>query len=36
LTAEFKLDRTKFGMEYGKGKINDEVEVTASLAFKRP
>lgn len=36
LTAEFKLDRTKFGMAYGKGKINDEVEITASLAFKRP
>ena len=36
LTTEFKLDRTKFGMEYGKGKINDQVEITASLAFKRP
>jgi len=36
LTTEFKLDRTKFGMSYGKGKINDEVEVTAKLIFKRP
>ena len=36
LKAEFKLDRTKFGMNYGKGKINDEVEITATLAFKRP
>jgi polyisoprenoid-binding protein YceI len=36
LTAEFKLDRTKFGMNYGKGKINDDVEVTATLVFKRP
>lgn len=36
LTTEFKLDRTKFGMNYGKGKINDEVEITATMAFKRP
>jgi len=36
LTAEFKLDRTKFGMNYGKGKINDEVEINATLVFKRP
>jgi len=32
--ATFKLDRTKWGMNYGKGKINDEVEMTAELAFK--
>ena len=36
LKADFKLDRTKFGMMYGKGKINDEVEITANLVFKRP
>jgi len=36
LTTEFKLDRTKFGMNYGKGKINDDVEITAKLTFKRP
>ena len=36
LKADFKLDRTKFGMSYGKGKINDEVEITATLVFKRP
>ena len=36
LRAEFKLDRTKFGMNYGKGKINDEVEIVANLSFKRP
>jgi polyisoprenoid-binding protein YceI len=34
LNAKFKLDRTKWGMNYGKGKINDEVEMTAELAFK--
>jgi polyisoprenoid-binding protein YceI len=36
LRAEFKLDRTKFGMSYGKGKIADEVEIVANLSFKRP
>lgn len=36
LRTEFKLDRTKFGMSYGKGKINDEVEIVATLSFKRP
>ena len=35
LTAKFKLDRTKWGMNYGKGKINDEVDVTAELVFGR-
>lgn len=34
VTATFKLDRTKWGMNYGKGKINDEVEMIAELAFK--
>lgn len=34
LNAQFKLDRTKWGMNYGKGKINDEVEMTIELAFK--
>lgn len=33
--AEFKLDRTKWGMNYGQGKINDEVAVTAELYFTR-
>ncbi len=32
--ATFKIDRTKWGMNYGKGKINDDVEMTAELAFK--
>lgn len=35
IDADFKLDRTKFGMSYGKGKINDEVEVSAVLVFAR-
>lgn len=34
LNAAFKLDRTKWGMNYGKGKINDEVDMTIELAFK--
>ena len=34
IVANFKLDRTKWGMSYGKGKINDEVDMTAELAFK--
>lgn len=34
LNATFKIDRTKWGMNYGKGKINDEVDLTAELAFK--
>lgn len=35
LVAKFKLDRTKWGMDYGKGKIDDKVEITAELVFKR-
>jgi polyisoprenoid-binding protein YceI len=35
IVATFKLDRTKWGMNYGKGKINDEVDVTAELVFGR-
>jgi polyisoprenoid-binding protein YceI len=31
--AEFKIDRTKWGMTFGKGKIDDEVEITAELLF---
>lgn len=34
LNAVFKLDRTKWGMNYGKGKINDNVDMTVELAFK--
>ena len=33
--ADFKIDRTKWGMNYGKGKIDDEVEIKVELAFPR-
>ncbi len=35
MIAKFKLDRTKWGMSYGKGKVNDEVDVSAELVFRR-
>lgn len=34
LTAEFKIDRTKFGMTYGQGKIDDEVTIKVKLEVK--
>jgi polyisoprenoid-binding protein YceI len=34
LTSEFKLDRTQFGMTYGKGKIDDLVELKIKVAAK--
>ncbi len=34
INADFKIDRTKWGMNYGKGKINDEVGMMAELVFK--
>jgi len=33
LMADFKIDRTKWGMNYGKGKIEDEVELKIDLVF---
>jgi polyisoprenoid-binding protein YceI len=33
--ADFKIDRTKWGMNYGKGKIDDEVVIKAELLFPR-
>ena len=33
--ADFKIDRTKWGMNYGKGKIDDEVSLKAELVFAR-
>jgi len=33
LTADFKIDRMKWGMSYGKGKIEDEVELKIVLMF---
>lgn len=35
VTASFKLDRTKWGMNFGRPNINDEVEITATLHFTR-
>lgn len=35
ITAEFTIDRTKWGMTYGQGKVDDEVKITAKLHFKR-
>lgn len=35
LEAEFSLDRTKWGMDYGSGKIDKEVSVKAHLVFAR-
>lgn len=33
--ADFKIDRTKWGMVYGKGKIDDDVELKITLMFPR-
>lgn len=35
LTAEFKIDRTQWGMTYGKGKIADEVALKVAVAAKK-
>ncbi len=35
ITAEFTIDRTKWGMTYGEGKVENEVKITAKLHFKR-
>lgn len=34
LVADFKIDRTKFGMTYGKGKIDDEVALRVKVDAK--
>jgi polyisoprenoid-binding protein YceI len=31
LTSKFKIDRTKWGMNYGRGKVHDEVSLTVSV-----
>lgn len=33
--AKFKINRTKWGMVYGKGKINDDVDIVAEFVFGR-
>lgn len=35
MTGKFKIDRTKWGMDYGKGKINDEVDMAIEFVFNR-
>lgn len=35
LKAEFKIDRTEWGMTYGEGKIEKEVQIGATLVFKK-
>ncbi len=35
LKADFKIDRTKWGMTYGEGKINNDVEIRAVLVLNR-
>ena len=35
LKADFKIDRTKWGMNYGNGKIEDDVELKIMLMFPR-
>jgi polyisoprenoid-binding protein YceI len=34
LNAEFTIDRTQFGMTYGKGKIHDDVKLTVAVSAK--
>ncbi len=35
LVADFKIERSKWGMNYGQGKIEDAVAIKANLVFKR-
>ncbi len=35
VTAAFPIDRTAFGMNYGKGKIDDKVELTVTVTAKK-
>lgn len=35
LTSDFKIDRTKFGMAYGKGKIHDDVTIVVRVNAKK-
>lgn len=34
VTAEFTIDRTKWGMTYGQGKVEDDVKIKVNLSFK--
>jgi polyisoprenoid-binding protein YceI len=35
LAAKFKIDRNDWGISYGKGMINDEVELSIDLTAKK-
>lgn len=35
MTASFTIDRTKWGMTYGKGKIDNDVKIKVKMLFKR-
>lgn len=35
LDADFALDRTRWGMDYGEGEINNDVDVKAHFVFQR-
>ena len=35
VNADFKIDRTKWAMDYGQGKINNDVDIKAVLIFNR-
>jgi polyisoprenoid-binding protein YceI len=35
LDADFKIDRTKWGMTYGEGRIDKDVSIKATLTFSR-
>ena len=35
LAGDFKIDRTKWGMNYGQGKIHDDVKIKTVLVFDR-
>ncbi|QDT06068.1 hypothetical protein K227x_44750 [Rubripirellula lacrimiformis] len=35
LDGSFEIDRTKWGMTYGQGKVNNEVKIEVELVFKR-
>ncbi len=35
MKTEFTIDRTKWGMTYGQGKIDNDVKITATIVLKR-
>lgn len=35
ISAKFTIDRTKWGMTYGQGRVNNEVDVAVTLVFAR-